>query len=225
VALVVLVGLLASRSRGGLMAGVVSLAVLPLAVRRGRLLLAGLACLVVLGGVAWVDLEATRAAHLARGLRRSRLDLWADALPMFRDHPVLGSGFNAFGTAYLRYQTIWKSDWFGEAHNEYLQLLLDTGVAGAAIGAGLLVLLFRRALPAARRGYLDAGILGGLAAGCAHNLVDFNWQIPANAATFAALAGLAMRRGTERALIQGEGAPRIDPPHQRAAAWTPTMAH
>jgi O-antigen ligase len=211
-ALVVLVGLLASRSRGGLLAGAVSLVALPLVLRRGRAVLVLLAGLLVAGGVLWVDLEATRQAYLTRGFRRSRLELWTDTLPMVWDHPLLGSGFNAFGTAYLRYQTIWRSDWFGEAHNEYLQLLVDTGVVGAGLGAALLLLLFRGALRAGRRGYLDAGILGGLLAGCAHNLVDFNWQIPANAATFAALAGLAMRRGTEPALIREDGTPRIETP-------------
>jgi hypothetical protein len=35
--------------------------------------------------------------------------------------------------------------------------------------------------------------LGSLLASAATNLVDFNWQIPANAATFAVLAGLALR--------------------------------
>jgi O-antigen ligase len=211
-ALVILVGLMASRSRGGQMAGAVSLAALPVAARRGRALLLGLGLLIALGGLWWLDLDAARKAFATRGLRDSRLALWEDALPMLRDHPVLGSGFNAFGTAYLRYQTLHRYEWVGEAHNEYFQLLLDTGAVGAALGVSLLVLLLRLALRAARSGYLDAGVLGALAAGCAHNVVDFNWQIPANAATFAALAAIAVRRGAEHALIQGSRAPRIDEP-------------
>jgi len=35
--------------------------------------------------------------------------------------------------------------------------------------------------------------LGALLGLALDNLVDFNWQIPANAATFVALAGLACR--------------------------------
>jgi O-antigen ligase len=212
VAMVVLVGLLASQSRGGLMAGAVSLLAVLLTVRRGRVAVAALAALLLVVGLFWVDLEGARRAFASRSLRESRFALWADALPILRDHPVLGSGFNAFGTAYLRYQTLHKYEWVGEAHNEYFQLLLDTGVLGAALGLGLLATLLREALRAARLGFLEAGILGSLVAGCAHNLVDFNWQIPANAATFAALAALAVRRGAEAALIQAEAAPRIESP-------------
>ncbi len=37
------------------------------------------------------------------------------------------------------------------------------------------------------------GLFGGLLALAVHALVDFNWQIPANAATYVALAALAFR--------------------------------
>ena len=68
---------------------------------------------------------------------------------------------------------------------------------------------------AAPRSPIDAAILGALLACCVHNFVDFNWQIPANAATFAALAGLATRRAAaaaERATLTArDPLPRIDP--------------
>ena len=55
---------------------------------------------------------------------------------MFPRFPVLGAGFNAFGTSYTQYQTIARYEWYGEAHNEYLQALLDLGIVGAAAGGG-----------------------------------------------------------------------------------------
>jgi O-antigen ligase len=112
---------------------------------------------------------------------------------MFGDFPWLGAGFNAFSTAYVRYQHFWPSLWVPEVHNEYLQVLLDTGVAGALVGTALLGRLLLAAARGARREPLRAGIFGALLAECLHNLVDFNWQVPANAATFAALAGLAVQ--------------------------------
>jgi hypothetical protein len=72
--------------------------------------------------------------------------------------------------------------------------------------AGLLVKLVGSARSAAGTP-LDAGIFGALLACCLHNVVDFNWQIPANAATFVALAGLAVRRGAE---VRLRVAPPID---------------
>jgi O-antigen ligase len=108
--------------------------------------------------------------------------------------PLLGAGLNAFATAFPRYQTLWPGVWFGEAHNEYLQALLDMGLVGAALAGVLFVTLFRGALAAALRGPLDAGLFGSLVGAAVHATVDFNWQIPANAATFVALAGLTLRR-------------------------------
>jgi O-antigen ligase len=195
-AMVLMVGLLASHSRGGLLAfGAASLALAAL-LRRWRALLLPLVAVLVAIGLFWVDVSATRRAFETRGLQQSRLALWADAARMFEHFPVLGAGFNAFGTSYARYQTIERYEWYGEAHNEYLQVVLDLGVVGALLLAALLASLLRAGVRAASATPLDAGILGAILACCVHNVVDFNWQIPANAATFAALAGLAARRAT-----------------------------
>lgn len=192
-AVVLVVGLAASRSRGGLLAFLVSLAALPLALGRS---LRGLAVigLVLLAALAFVDLGPLRRGFESRGIQQSRVALWEDVLPMFQSFPVFGCGLNAFGTAYPRYQTVLKSEWVGQAHNEYLQALVDTGMLGASLVLALLFLVLRSAWEAAPRSPLDAGILGSLLALSAHNFVDFNWQIPANATTYAALAALAVRR-------------------------------
>jgi O-antigen ligase len=213
--MVLMVGLLATHSRGGLLAFAAgSLAVLAF-LRRGRAAALALMAGVVLIGLLWVDVGATRTAFVSRGLRQSRFALWADAIRMFPRFPALGAGFNAFGTSYTQYQTIERYEWYGEAHNEYLQALLDMGVVGAALLAALLLRLLRAAVRAAAATPVDAGVLGAILACCVHNLVEFNWQIPANAATFAALAGLAMRQAAALAdpatLTAREPLPRIDP--------------
>jgi len=143
--------------------------------------------------VAWVGLGDLVSAFESRGIKRSRLDLWADMMPMARRFPVFGVGFNAFATAYPSYQTVWRTEWIGEAHNDYLQVLFDLGLLGVALVLPLLVILFRRALADAARSPLALGLLGSLLGLAAHALVDFNWQIPANAATYVSLAAVAMR--------------------------------
>jgi O-antigen ligase len=143
-------------------------------------------------GVAWIGLGGIAAAFEARGIKGSRLDLWADMLPMAPRFPVFGVGMNAFSTAYPWYQTVWTSEWIGEAHNEYLQALLDGGLVGAGLLGAVLVLVFRAAFRGAASGGLEVGIFGALVCLALHNLVDFNWQIPANAATWTALAALAV---------------------------------
>jgi hypothetical protein len=59
------------------------------------------------------------------------------------------------------------------------------------------VLLFRRAFALASRSPFDLGVFGSLSALAFHNTVEFNWQIPANAATFVALSALALRRSEQ----------------------------
>ncbi len=192
VAMALIAGLLAAQSRGGALAFLVSALALPLAFRQRwpAGLVVGIAAILA---VSWIGVDGIVHGFETRGIRWSRLAVWADVLRMVPRFPLLGAGFNAFGTAYPSYQTAWKGIWWGEAHNEYLQSLVDLGVAGAGLTAALLVLLFRAAIRAAPRGALEAGLLGSLLASAATNLVDFNWQIPANAATFAVLAGLALR--------------------------------
>jgi O-antigen ligase len=117
---------------------------------------------------------------------------------MFPSFPLLGSGFNAFGTAYAPFQAIWRGLFIGEAHDDYLQVLLDTGLVGAALFAVGLGRVLGAAARAARRSPLGVGLLGSLLALAFHALVDFNWQIPANAATYVALAALAFREAGNR---------------------------
>jgi O-antigen ligase len=192
VAMVLLVGLLASGARGGILGFGVSAMALLFGGRYRRLgLLVGTVAVVV--GVAWVGLAGLIGGFQSRGIKASRLDLWADMLPMTRRFPVFGVGFNAFATAYPWYQTIWRTEWMGEAHNDYLQVILDLGLVGALLVFPLLAILFRRALARADRSPVDLALLGSLLGLAAHALVDFNWQIPANALTYIALAAIVVR--------------------------------
>jgi O-antigen ligase len=207
VVMVLVAGLASSTSRGGISAFAAAALLLPFASRRRgptALVVAGL----VATGVAWIGLAGYFSAF-SRGFRASRVDLWADMARMWPAYPVFGDGWNAFPTAYAWYQTVWRTDWIGEAHNEYLQVLLDTGVLGAALVLALFGVLARAALERARTSTVDLGVFGALAALALHNLVDFNWQIPANAATWVALAALACRPlEFEPAELHRSGRPR-----------------
>ncbi len=191
VVMVLVAGLVASGSRGGVSAFGLTALVLPFASGRRRTTAIAVVLLATLG-VAWIGLGGIVGAFEARGIKGSRLDLWADMLPLVPDFPIFGVGLNAFATAYPLYQTVWRGEWIGEAHNEYLQVLLDLGLLGTLLVGTLLVLVFRSALRGAARGGLELGLFGALLGLAIHNLVDFNWQIPASAATWLALAALAL---------------------------------
>lgn len=190
-----IVGLLASGSRGGFAAFVVSMAAFVLMLRRwGAALFLGL---LVLPLGAWMALQGKVLGGSFQILDTRfwvRGQIWADALPIWPRFPVLGVGFNAFSDAYFRYQTIYLAYHIPHAHNEYLQALFELGILGGALVVLLLLELAKAGLARVRESPLAAGIFGGIVACAAHNVVDLNWQVPANAATFAVLAGLAMQQ-------------------------------
>ena len=191
-AMVLVAGLLASQSRGGISAFAFAALLMPFTSGHERRRTALAVSLLVALGVLWIGLGGVLSAFETRGIRRSRLDLWCDMLPMVPRFPVFGDGWNAFATAFPWYQTVWRTDWVGEAHNDYLQALLDGGILGAGLVAALLFVVFRGAFARATRSPLDRGLLAALLGLALHNLVDFNWQIPANAAAWVALAALAV---------------------------------
>jgi O-antigen ligase len=84
-----------------------------------------------------------------------------------------------------------------EAHNDYLQLLIEMGTLGFATMVWFIVLLFRRAIKKLGNWTEDingtialATMLGSLGI-LVHSFVDFNLQIPANAALFYVLCVVA----------------------------------
>src|SRR5262249_16756684 len=179
-------------SRGGLLGFLGSAFALPFGGRR-RGVAVVLGTLAVVLGVGFVGVGGLVAAFESRGIQGSRPDRRARMLPPFTTFPLFGVGFNAFATAYPFYQTVWRTEWIGEAHDDYLQTLLDLGLLGVALVFPLLAKLLRRAAARASRSPLSLGLFGSLLGLAAHALVDFNWQIPANAATYVSLAGLALR--------------------------------
>jgi O-antigen ligase len=197
-AVLVTVGPFVTTSRAAMVAAVVGLLVFAVAGSRRSV---GAGILVILGLVTltavWVDWDRAAAVFEGRNPGSDRLALWRDQSRLVPDFPLFGVGFNALGVVYPRYQTYERYAGWPQTHNEYLQALTDTGVSGAAILYALLFLLFRTAWRASRHSLFSAGVFVALVASATTNLVDFNWQIPANCATFVALAGLAMSAGLD----------------------------
>lgn len=113
-----------------------------------------------------------------------------DSVRMFTAHPFLGSGFGTFPVAFPRYREFYDGFFINHAHDDYLELLLETGLIGFGVGLWFLVVLYRQGLRNSRAAKLSASALISTAAlaGCtgllAHSFVDFNLHIPANAALF-----------------------------------------
>ena len=130
-----------------------------------------------------------------------RMHVAYDSLRIFRDHPLLGTGLDSFGTVFPAYQTFPTDLLYPYAHNDYAQALAETGIAGALIILGSLILFFRLAFRNLRERleqeacWIQLGAALGVCGLLIHSFVDFNLHIPANAAWFALCVGIATLPG------------------------------
>jgi O-antigen ligase len=126
-----------------------------------------------------------------------RLSIDRDTLKMFRQKPLIGWGLGTFPVVYPQFRSFYTNFFINEAHNDYLQLLAETGVLGFCTMIWFLVVLYRRV----RRKMANwtSNVSGAVTLACTlsftgiliHSLVDFNLQIPANAALFYVFCSIA----------------------------------
>ena len=120
-----------------------------------------------------------------------------DSLKMFAERPLLGWGLATFSIVYPRYRSFYTNLFVNEAHNDYAQLLVETGVLGFALMLWFLVQVYRRGLPQLQHWQsrwdraLSVSALTACTGILVHSLVDFNLHIPANAAFFYVFCALA----------------------------------
>jgi len=71
-----------------------------------------------------------------------RLRHWADSLRAVMDFPLIGCGLGAYQFATLPYQTIDINSWYRNADNQYVELLVESGLLGGVLLCVLFVHLF-----------------------------------------------------------------------------------
>jgi O-antigen ligase len=126
-----------------------------------------------------------------------RISLAHGAWHIFLDHPALGTGLGTTISVYPRYETAYDGFVIDHLHDDHLELLAETGVAGGLCWLaflGCLAWYGYRGLARSTEPSMKAAHLGALV-GCAgllfHGFFDFNLHIPSNAALFFVMAALA----------------------------------
>ena len=199
-----------SGSRGGMVAFVAQMIVLGVLLIRKRdsgwkqpLMLGGFLAVVIVFLVWMGGNELTRRLASIHSEAREeisggvRVSIDRDCLRMLIRRPLLGWGLGTFPIVYPEFRSFYTTFFVNQAHNDYLQLLVETGVAGFSIAVWFLVLVFRRAAGKLKNwtenasGTMTVAALLGCIGILVHSLLDFNLQIPANAALFYVLCALA----------------------------------
>lgn len=169
--------------------------------RNGRIAASvGAICLMVLAFVAWLG-TAALWHHFSELQDWMRLAMTKDGLRMFWHKPVLGWGLGTFTTVYPQFRSFYTNLFVNAAHNDYVQILAETGVVGFAAMVWFIVEVYRAGLRNTEGWRRDWSRALGLAAliGCTgllvHSFFDFNLQIPANACMFLVICAVASGTG------------------------------
>ena len=197
--------LLMTLSRGGIAAfGISSLFFAWITNKRRSVKKKTLLLLVIIGTVILVavlpavwDQVEQRFEGLQADSNIGRLPVWKESLGIIKDYPLLGSGFGTFENTYMRYQRPASSLLlYTHAHNDYLELMTDAGIAGFFLTISLVLIFFISIYRAWRTRHNKFSICfgaGGLTSFVAigiHSIADFNMHIPANALLLSVIAGI-----------------------------------
>ena len=172
----------------------------------------GLALLLGIGvGVTLIGGESSLSRFMdsvsANDPTTGRTQVWRVTSSVIKAHPVLGAGLGAYGVAYTRFDPRNGVNRAEQAHNDYLQVLADTGIIGALFGLLFIISLFRMGLE--RRHSPDIfrrGVATGALAACfavlVHSFFDFTLHTTSNALLFLTMASLATVDGRIERLVR-----------------------
>lgn len=184
--------------------------------RRARVAMTTLLLVGAILFVAWGP-SRNRALSIAKAVMAGRHDealsfrlaAWSVAWRMFLDHPITGMGPGGYGAHYMTYKLSGDElhpQWmalgnanFGEAHNDPLQLLAETGAPGLALFVIVLWrvgrLSLRRENDGAESAFVTLFALPAAAGFAVTSLAQFPLHLPASAsvATFVAALCFAWR--------------------------------
>lgn len=146
---------------------------------------------------AWFGIdEVVQRLEKTSTTSESRDEVVRDTLTMISDYPLTGTGGGTYEISFLRYKGSDIPIYYQHAHNDYLEFLAEYWVIGMSFLIFLVMSCLFSALLALRK--RNHALLKGMAfsssmgviATLIHSSVDFNLQIPSNAALFVALLAL-----------------------------------
>ena len=204
--IVMIAGLIFSRSRMGILAGTSSLAIMAIFSglhRRTALWLAALVTICAALLVLWIGAGNAfgRFGDIGQEYSsgdESRVSIWKDTARLIGGHPLFGSGLGTFPVAFTAVQRTFLGKFVNHAHNDYLELANDVGIPGATLlfgSIGVVVARLARTTLYGEGSFERTAALACVASIGAillHSLTDFNLYIPANALVLSTILGMGV---------------------------------
>ncbi len=137
-----------------------------------------------------------------------RLTVWQDCLYIIADFLTTGTGFRTYENIYPLYQSFSTPLIYEHAHNDYLELLTDSGIIGFGLSAWFIITILKTGYKYlfTRRDnvsfLLTIGSLSGLAGILYFSITDFNMHNGANGLYFFFLCALLVSAGHTRRFYQ-----------------------
>ena len=203
---VMALSLVMTMSRSGISALAVSLMLTGWIVSRGlkgrsrRTAVAVYLAVLAATAFAWAGADAIVARFSDAGWDEfaHRRGAWADAWAVSSAFRLAGTGLNTYETAARFYQSHDLNHFYGESHNDYLEILAEGGLLVSTPVAVCLLLLARevrqrmREDPLSTVWWVRRGAVTGLFAIALQETVEFSLQMPGNAVLFAVLCAIAL---------------------------------
>lgn len=210
--IVVAIGILTTQSRSGATALAVTFAIVTAwglrkqPTKARRRVLGVLFVLVLLAVVSYAgEGVAKRIATTSWDRMDGRVAIWHDAINIARTFWLTGTGFNTFGVAMLRYQTVNDSYRYIETHNDYLQFASEggllLGLPAIILLLAVIVTIYRRFQSGeddTRTYWMRVGAVGAIGAIAVQSVTDFTLQMPGAAAMFALVLAIAIHHPRPR---------------------------
>jgi O-antigen ligase len=148
----------------------------------------------------------------------SRQTIWSDSIPAIGDHIALGSGVGSFQRVYRQYEDHSAVDrtFVNHAHNDYIEVIMETGIPGLLLLAAFFFWWGSRAVPIWRAGALDRyAVAASIASGAVliHSLVDY----PLRTAAISAIMAACLAKMARPRVQEGSETPDLWPSTRHAA--------
>src|SRR6185437_2474168 len=163
-----------------------------------------LAALLAVGWLGTNRILDRFSSHADELTANRRVTMLKGTWHVFLDHPLIGCGLGTLVAVYPRYEPHYDGKIVDHAHNDYVETLAETGIAGGICLLAFFLLWLRETrmrLVREQTSFSKAIHVAGVTscAGMAvHSFVDFNLHIPANGLVFLVMIALSTAPVLER---------------------------